>query len=392
MATTAPTLPRSLALRARSTPRVQLRKDRLFWEPSRSLRAAGYRTQALGLASASALNQADELNAAADAFLAAGSTDRPTRRTVASLLANYQASKTASELASRTQGDYARHLKRAAAALGDTPADQLTRRAIQAWHDKLAASSPADARNSLAALRAALTWAVDAEEVAANAALGVKAAGRERRQRIATRPELWAIIRTAERMGLHSVAGAALCATATMQRISDTLTLTRSNVDAGVLYLCQSKTKVDLSFRLHPLVIDCLGKLADEPDAPLFPNERTGAAYDLRAFERAWVRVRDAAAVSMPSLTGADASVREPTLKGELAARDLRRSGMVWTAQAGASVAQICSVSGHTLQSGLDILETYLPRQRLLADQAVARLDMIRTPAIEDLESVALAS
>lgn len=374
----------SLIRRAERTPRVQLRAGRAFWEPSASLRRHGYKSQALGPVTAAALAQADELNAAADAFLSAKAEARPAAQTVAFMLASYQASAEFRGLAPRTQRDYARHLGRVTPALLATRLDQLTRRAIAKWHDELAEISAEDARNSLGALRAALAWAVAKHHLAANPALGISAAPRKRRKRIATREELWAMIRTAERLGLYSVAAVALTATATMQRVSDTLGHRRGQIEAGVLYLRQSKTGADLSFRLHALVIDRLGTLPAK-DAPLFPSEETGEAYTLRAFERAWDKVRAAAAVDMPSLIGADPSVREPTLQGELAARDLRRSGMVWAAQSGASIPQICSMSGHTLQSGLEILETYLPRQRLLADQAVAKLDLIRTPTVEDM-------
>lgn len=383
---------KSLATRAARTPRVQLRHLRAFWEPSATLRRQGFKSQALGILTGEALAQADELNAAADTFLSAEASARPAAQTVAAMLAKYQSSDEFKALRDRTQRDYARHLARAVAKLGTTRLDQLTRRTIDGWHDALATTSPDDARNSLGALRAGLAWMVAKHHLAANPALGISAAPRQRRKRIATREELWAMIRAAERLNLPSVAAAALTTAGTMQRISDVLGMKRGQIDHGVLYLTQSKTRAELSFRLHALVIDRLGILPNEADAPLFPSEHTLAAYSLRAFERAWATVRAAAAVDMPSLTGTDPAVREPTHKGELAARDLRRSGMVWAAQSGASIIQICSISGHTLQSGLEILETYLPRQRLLADQGVAKLDMIHTPTIDDMGQHLLAA
>ncbi len=373
---------KSLTLRAKRTPRVQLRGDRLFWEPSKTLRLAGYKSQPLGPLTTAALAAADQLNETADALLARGADDRPAARSLADVLARYRKSRAFAKLTPRGQADYARHLNRAAAALGKIPADQLTAAAVQKWHDKLAAASGADARNSLSALRAALTWA----KLGGNPAAGVTdLAPRIRRQRIATRGEVWAMIRTADMMGLPSVATAILTSVATMQRVSDTLSLTRAHIDSGVLYLTQSKTGADLSFRLHPLVIDGLGTLPEDPAAPIFINPETDRAYTLRAFERAWCKVRSKAAASMPSLTGADPAVRLPTLKGALTVRDLRRSGMVWAAESGATLPQIRSVSGHSLQGGLTILETYLPHQRSLADQAVARLDLLNPPALDDL-------
>ncbi len=70
----------------------------------------------------------------------------------------------------------------------------------------------------------------------------------------------------------------------------------------------------------------------------------------------------------------------DPNYQGALQAGDLRRTGMVWAAQGGATVPQIVSVSGHTIARGTAILEHYLPRERALAGQAVTRLNMHLTP------------
>jgi integrase len=55
-------------------------------------------------------------------------------------------------------------------------------------------------------------------------------------------------------------------------------------------------------------------------------------------------------------------------------ARDLRRTAMVNMALAGATVPQIASVSGHSIEATQRILEAYLPRNRELAEIAIARL------------------
>jgi hypothetical protein len=48
--------------------------------------------------------------------------------------------------------------------------------------------------------------------------------------------------------------------------------------------------------------------------------------------------------------------------------RDLRRTAMVRIAEAEATVPQIASVSGHSIEATQRILETYLPRNRDLAE------------------------
>lgn len=382
----------SLERRAARTPRIRIRKGRIYWEPSASLRREGYAAKAIGPLSSPNLNKADELNAAADAFLNTAADARPAGGTTAAVIEKYKAhADYTNGLSQRTQRDRDRHLNRVKLRFGETLIEQLTTLEVEAWHDDMSQTSAEDARNSLAALRAFLTWAVRRGYAGTNAALGVKAAAAKKRKRIATRDELWAIVTAAEKMGRLSIASAAITEVATMQRVDDTLSLTTSQIKDGVLYMTQSKTKAELSFRLHPLAIDRLGPLPERP-APLFVNEHTKQRYSLRSFERAWSEVRARAAEDMPSLTGADATVLEPVFKGALCARDLRRTGMVWAAEAGASIVQICAVSGHTLQSGYDILEHYLPRQRIFADQTVAKLDMIRSPALEEIKRHMIAS
>ena len=55
-------------------------------------------------------------------------------------------------------------------------------------------------------------------------------------------------------------------------------------------------------------------------------------------------------------------------------ARDLRRTAMLRMAEAGATVPQIASVSGHSIEATQRILETYLPR-------GVVTLPRSRSPA-----------
>ncbi len=55
-------------------------------------------------------------------------------------------------------------------------------------------------------------------------------------------------------------------------------------------------------------------------------------------------------------------------------ARDLRRTAMLRIAEAGATVPQIASVSGHSIDVTQRILETLLPHNRDLAEIAITRV------------------
>lgn len=375
---------RSLTQRAKATPRVQIKSQRLFWEPSASLRRIGFKGVALGAITSENLNTADELNAAADAKIADKTTDS-TPETLARLIDQYQRSPAyLTDIAPRTRRDYARHLARARTDLGTKRLEQITAAIVRQWHGKLAGASARDAHNHLGTLRTLYAWAVDQGQARTNPAASLRIASPARRKRVGTRDELWAMVRAADKLGRPSIAIAAILITATMQRPGDALALTADQVKDGALYFTQNKTGTALNFLLHPIAKDRLGDVTG--DGPLIRSETTGAAYGERSFERAWAAVREEAAKEMPSLLGLDTTVREVTLKGSLLASDLRRTGMVWAAQSGAGIPDICSVSGHSIKRGMEILETYLPRQRLLADRAVRRLNMTRTPELEDIQ------
>lgn len=377
----------SLTRRAAATPRVSLKSGRLYWQPSAALRRRGWTGQSLGVLSAAHLNAADELNAGADAALAAEAAAAPAPETLAGLVRAFQASEEWQALRARTRRDYARHLARATADLGERLADQLTGKQVKAWHGALGGGR--DAYNHVASLRALFAWATTAGRARGNPAAGLGIRKPASHKRVGERAELWALVEAADALGRPSVAVAAVLLAATMQRPADVLALTTRQVRAGVLRLTQFKTGAELAFALHPVAAERLGHLGDN-GAPLVVNERTGAAYTERAFERAWAAARARAAERLPSIAGADQEVQDPTRRGPLNAAHMRRTGMVWAAEAGAKIDEICSVSGHDLSSGMQILETYLPRQRLLADRAITRLDLHRAPSLADMSATLL--
>ncbi len=61
--------------------------------------------------------------------------------------------------------------------------------------------------------------------------------------------------------------------------------------------------------------------------------------------------------------------------------RDLRRTGMVGMAEAGATTPQIAGVSGHSIDTCQKILDTYLPRRSDIALGAIRAWENKPTPA-----------
>ncbi len=118
--------------------------------------------------------------------------------------------------------------------------------------------------------------------------------------------------------------------------------------------LRQQKTEALLDVPVHPVLrnhLDAPQAVAVEPDNHQLPRP-PGAVF---GFNDRFRRIATAA--------GVDAQ-----------ARDLRRTAMLRMAEAGATVPQIASVSGHSIETTQRILETYLPRNFELAENAITRL------------------
>ena len=57
---------------------------------------------------------------------------------------------------------------------------------------------------------------------------------------------------------------------------------------------------------------------------------------------------------------------------------DLRRTTVVWLAEAGSTKAEVAAITGHLIDRVRTILETYLPRTGPMAVAAIAKLEDAR--------------
>jgi integrase len=138
------------------------------------------------------------------------------------------------------------------------------------------------------------------------------------------------------------------------QRPSDVLKMTWPQYSGSAIRLRQQKTGTLLDVPAHPVLRDHLDGLGRSLTSLTIVTYRGRPVKYLRFNER-FRRIAERAQV-------------------DAQARDLRRTAMVRMAEAGATVAQIASVSGHSIEATQRILETYLPRNRDLAEIAITRL------------------
>ncbi|MCW2266261.1 integrase [Gluconobacter cerinus] len=307
--------------------------------------------------------------------------------TIGALIIDYLESEAYRSLSPRTRNLYRNYLDKMREDWGLHPARAITRQDVLAIRERLSAT-PRKADQVLSLLQMLLGRAKDAGIIDANVA------ERFKRQHTTKRSEIWsyemedAFLERAR----PSLQLAYLLLLYTVQRPGDVLTMddSRISIRSGRMFIAlrQEKTgaliDVPVHARLEPHIKKRLEDIEAERSSEsviavrigpatqkLLVPSPTGKVWAPRNFARAWdaVMKRLAYAYARQLLKGG--ATREQ-VKDELAAnhrqrRDLRRTGIVRLAEAGATTPQIAAISGHAIDYCQRIIDTYLPRRTEVA-------------------------
>ena len=260
-------------------------------------------------------------------------------------------------LADRTRTDYKKHLKAIESEFGDFPIAALIDRGSRAeflgWRDKLALRSRRQADYAFTVLARALSWAFDRGLVPANPC---EKPGRLYRS--GRRETVWT---EADEAALHQYAPTHLwlsfmLALWTGQRQGDLIKLPWSAYDGKHIRLRQGKTGARV---VIPVGAPLKAILDDTPKrAVTILTTAAGGSWTSNTFGTAWRR-----------------TCREAGISG-LTFHDLRGTALTRLALAGATEAEIASITGHSLADVGAILDThYLKRDSRLADSAIHKLE-----------------
>jgi integrase len=270
-------------------------------------------------------------------------------------------------LAPRTQKDYSKHLLGLEAEFGDLPLEALSdRRArgdILAWRDRLAAKSRRQADYAFAILARTLAWARNRGLVTVNPC---ERAGRvyrsKRNDKIWTFQHELDFYSSAPRH-LHAALALALW---TGQRQGDLLRLKWRNYDGSTIRLLQGKTGA-------PVVIPVSEDLREhlERVRPASRELHSNSAED--------VTILRTESGSQWTESGFRASWRKACIKVGivgLSFHDLRGTAVTRLAEAGCSVPEIATITGHSLKDVGSILDRhYLNRSSEIGRTAMAKLE-----------------
>lgn len=365
---------------------------RYVWEPSPSLRDMGWTTIPLKdkhgrqLDLTAAIDKAEQLNKEADAQRAGTEPAQPVQHGLPTLdqaIRKYKGHLRYKRLALTTRENYSDHLDALSDWAGSEPISAIDAPMVQDLYETLCTdpetgevSPRAYANQRIAVLRLLLQNAVRFGFITQNPARKPGLTQVKSKARPWTRAEVTAMIAAADRLGRHSVGTAIAIAEWTGQRQSDILQMTAASHEAGRFRVEQNKTAARVDMPDSPAL---RARLSAERTrqremgliAPtLVISEWTKRPYtDQKGFSKLVARVRKEAVkpadpkhhhLAMPSCA-------------KLTFLYLRHTAVLRFAEAGCTIIQIASYTGHTLKQAQSIIDRYLVRTAAIADEAARR-------------------
>lgn len=292
----------------------------------------------------------------ASALLRTTAPDKPAgedQNSIASLITRYLARPEFKiKLAPRTQKLYRGYLDEMRQRYGDLPFRTFGPEAIEeikaSFPDK-----PRKANQIIALFRILLGYAVKIRLIRDNPALRPEMLPTPPRTDIWSHADEDAFLAAAS----VSIRLAIMLLIYTAQRPSDVLAMTTNRIaeQDGRLFILlrQEKTGALMQLPLHHKLDVMVRARIKAGDALLLVPSPTGLVWQYRNFARAW-----------------DVARAEAKIEGKQR-RDLRRTGVVRLAEAGATVPQIAAVTGWTIDYCQRIVDTYLPRRTEVAVGAI---------------------
>jgi hypothetical protein len=314
------------------------------------------------------------------------------------LCALYLASSAFRSRAVRTRAEYRDHIEVLRDAWETVPVAGITKKAVVMLHQGYA-DRPWRGNAILRTLRLVLNFGIDQLELPGlrrNAAAKVPLHETEARTQVWDQARIDAFLEAAGAVRPRMRKALALLLY-TAQRPSDVLEMARPQMwtdrdGRPWIRLRQAKTRSAVD-------VPCHTRLAGELEAPEQPMRKGAKASTLllpspmglqwtrRNFARAWDRVVDRANLTLArqairarggfprdveARAAAKVAVKGLLITG-LQRRDLRRTGVVQLALAGATIPQIAALTGWSIDHTQRIVETYLPRRGDVALGGVER-------------------
>lgn len=277
--------------------------------------------------------------------------------TVAWLIRQYQGSPQFTRLAPSTQEIAKLNLKAVEGRWGDTEIEHAqnprARPAFLKWHDKLAETHPRAADAKLGALARVLSWGVDRGHITNNPVATFERAYRADRAEMIWLPEH---VKAFEEAAAPELRLALMLALHTGQRQADLLALPWGAYDGKSITLRQGKSRRAVYVPTTTALRAALDA-APRRATTILVTDR-GQPWKKRNFHDHWSEATKAAGITV-----------------DLHFHDLRGTAVTMLAEAGCTVPEIATITGHSQGHAQKILDRYLARTRSLAEAAIVKLE-----------------
>lgn len=184
------------------------------------------------------------------------------------------------------------------------------------------------------------------------------------------------VVAVADKIGRPSIGDAIMLAREIGPRQTDVVLMRAPDQYDGASFIFDtSKTGKKLDIRATAILRARLNRGGIPLHRHLIVSETTGEPYKLDNFRHVFAEVRACAAAIQAG--GGMAKALPPI--GDLKFRHLRHTAVLMLARAGCTEAEIAAITGHSLQTVSQILKHYLPRDSVVAGNAISKLESYRS-------------
>jgi integrase len=273
--------------------------------------------------------------------------------TVNALIRKFTASPFFASKAASTQKEYRRMLNKVEECFGTMPLPALedpdVRQDFKEWQAEVAETSGLrEADNRLSVVSTMIEWSIENGLLRNNPIAGFKRLHKADRSELIWQEEHITKFMSAAPLEMQQ---AMIMALHTGQRQGDLLRLRWDDYVDGFISLRQGKGKRRVQVSVTQALGQTLGKM--ERRSTVILTTKTGQPWKSDYFKKQWRITSDAAGIQ------------------DLHFHDLRGTAVTMLAEAGCTVPQIASITGHSLRSVTDILDRYLARTKGLSSSAM---------------------
>lgn len=345
---------------------------RHFWQPDKNLKAKGWKLKRLSDDEMAAISEAQAINESVDQWrlgeLKAATTEK--RGTVSWLINHYKNSRDFKEKSSNTQDDYGYYLSLINAWAGDQPAAAITKNDVQILYDAHREKYERKAAYIIQVLRLLFSHAERYSLIPPNSnpATKPKIKFKSKKGKLWTPENITAFVQAADIDPEDFAIGTATIINAWAgQRRGDILSLTMDAYADGGFFIIQSKTGAEVN-----LPIDLIPDVKARIDAQIKRNKAkkitsnhliqhlNGLPYTSDNFQKRFSLIRQRAIALDPTLDG-------------MVFKDLRHTAVTRLAEAGCTIPEIASITGHSLKGAEHIVDRYNIRTSKMARGAIKK-------------------